>query len=142
MLRGLTTVTFYSPDFEAAKRWYTELFGIPPYMNTPAYMEWRIGDYQHEFGVVHSSYAGSELARTADPDTIGRPAGAVVFWHVDDVPSTLEKLVAMGAKEHDSPRDRGTGFITASVTDPWGNVLGLMYNPHYLEILASLQEKS
>ncbi|MGW0804782.1 VOC family protein [Nonomuraea sp. NPDC002799] len=139
MLRGLTTVSFYSPDFEATKRWYTELFGIPPYMDNPAYMEWRIGDYQHEVGFINSSYAGSELAMTPDPGTIGGPAGAVVFWHVDDVPEVLGKLVAMGAKQHDAPRDRGDGFITASVIDPWGNVLGLMYNPHYLRILASFQ---
>ncbi len=140
MLRGLTTTAFYSPDFDATRRWYTELFGIPPYMDTPGYMEWRIGDYQHEFGVINSAYAGSELARTPAPDTIGGPAGALVYWHVDDVPAALERLVAMGAKEHDSPHDRGVGFITASVIDPWGNVLGVMYNPHYLEILASIKE--
>jgi hypothetical protein len=27
--------------------------------------------------------------------------------------------------------------VTAAVVDPFGNVLGIMYNPHYLEILAS-----
>jgi catechol 2,3-dioxygenase-like lactoylglutathione lyase family enzyme len=135
MLRGLTTATFYSPDFDATRAWYTELFGLPPYMDTPGYMEWRIGDYRHEFGVVHSDYAGSEAARTADPATIGRPAGAVVFWHVDDVSAAVERLVAMGAKEHDPLYDRGAGFITASVIDPWGNILGVMYNPHYLEVL-------
>ncbi|GAA1021684.1 MULTISPECIES: VOC family protein [Amycolatopsis] len=138
MLRGLSTVTFYSPDFEAAKRWYTDLFGVAPYLDTPAYMEWRIGDYQHEFGIVHSSYATSELSRTADLATVGQPAGAVVFWHVEDVPATLERVVAMGAKVHDAPRDRGTGFITASVIDPWGNVLGLMYNPHYVSVRETL----
>jgi predicted enzyme related to lactoylglutathione lyase len=67
---------------------------------------------------------------------------AVVFWHLDDVPAVLERLVAMGAKEHDAPRDRGTGFVTASVIDPWGNVLGLMDNPHYLEVLDSLQKEA
>ncbi|GAA2209645.1 VOC family protein [Nonomuraea monospora] len=142
MLRGLTTTAFYSPDFEATKRWYTELFGIPPYMDTPAYMEWRIGDYQHEFGVIHSQYAGTPLAMTPDPATIGGPAGAMIHWHVDDVPATLARLVSMGAKEHDAVHDRGDGFITASVIDPWGNVLGFMYNPHYLEILASLKGTS
>jgi predicted enzyme related to lactoylglutathione lyase len=142
MLRGLTTTAFYSPDFEATKRWYTELFGIPPYMDTPAYMEWRIGDYQHEFGVIHSKYAGSPLAMTPDPATIGRPAGAIVYWHVEDVPAAQARLVDMGATAHDAPHDRGTGFITASVIDPWGNVLGLMYNPHYLEILASMKGTS
>ncbi|MEU6783914.1 cytochrome P450 [Nonomuraea angiospora] len=56
-------------------------------------MEWRIGDYQHEFGIINSSYAGTELAMTADPGTIGRPAGAVVYWHdeaVFDDPFTFD----------------------------------------------------
>ena len=29
-----------------------------------------------------------------------------------------------------------TGFVTASVVDPFGNVLGIMYNPHYVETVA------
>jgi hypothetical protein len=32
----------------------------------------------------------------------------------------------------------GAPFATASVVDPFGNILGLMYNPHYLEILSEL----
>lgn len=35
-----------------------------------------------------------------------------------------------------SPQDRGHGFISATVVDPFGNILGIMYNRHYLEILA------
>ena len=27
------------------------------------------------------------------------------------------------------------GFVTAAVIDPFGNILGVLYNPHYLEIL-------
>ena len=30
-------------------------------------------------------------------------------------------------------------MITASVVDPFGNVLGIIYNPHYLETLAALK---
>ena len=36
---------------------------------------------------------------------------------------------------------RGGGFITASVVDPFGNVLGIMYNPHYLDVLDKPIEK-
>ncbi len=46
----------------------------------------------------------------------------------------------MGAKEHQAPTDRGEGFITASVVDPFGNILGIMYNPHYLEVLGSTRK--
>jgi predicted enzyme related to lactoylglutathione lyase len=129
MLRGLTTISFYAADLEAAKRWYTELLGVEPYFNRPGYIEFRIGDYQHELGVIDSRYAPAGAATG--------PAGAVVYWHVVDVPATLEKLLSMGATEHDAIRDRGAGFITASVVDPFGNILGIMYNPHYLEVLDS-----
>lgn len=133
MLRGLTTVSFYADDMEAAKRWYTALLGAEPYFirpappNPPAYIEFRIGDYQHELGVIDRRYA-------PDDSSTG-PAGAVVYWHVDDVTATLAKLLYLGAKEREAPLDRGAGFITASVVDPFGNILGIMYNPHYLDVL-------
>jgi predicted enzyme related to lactoylglutathione lyase len=129
MLRGLSTVSFYAADLQAAERWYTELFGFPPYYSVPGYIEFRIGDFQHEVGVIDSRYApaGSAL----------EPAGAIVFWHVDDVTAALAKLLSLGAKEFEGIRDRGHGFVTASVVDPFGNILGIMYNPHYLEVFGA-----
>jgi hypothetical protein len=41
----------------------------------------------------------------------------------------------MGAEPHQPVTERGEGFVTASVVDPFGNVLGIMRNPHYLEML-------
>ncbi|WP_329082316.1 MULTISPECIES: VOC family protein [unclassified Streptosporangium] len=134
MLRGLTTVTFHTDDLGAARRWYAELLGIEPYLDRPPYMEFRIGDYQHELGFLDSRYRRELGGHDA---TSAGAAGAVVYWHVDDVPAVLDRLLTMGAKEHEPPRDFGEGFIGASVVDPFGNVLGIMYNPHYLEILAS-----
>jgi len=43
----------------------------------------------------------------------------------------------MGAQLYDGARERGHGFLTASVVDPFGNILGIMTNPHYLEILGT-----
>jgi len=43
----------------------------------------------------------------------------------------------LGATVLDKPIERGPGFVTASVVDPFGNILGVMYNKHYLEILES-----
>jgi len=61
------------------------------------------------------------------------------YWHVDDIDAVLKRAVAMGAAQLEPPEDRGHGFITATAVDPFGNILGIMYNPHYLEILASLR---
>ncbi len=137
MLRGLTTVSFWASDLAAARKWYAELLGIDPYFERPdsehpAYIEFRLGDYQHELGIIDSRYA-------PNPSATG-PAGAVVYWHVDDVAATLEKVKAMGAKEYEPLTNRGAGFITASVVDPFGNILGIMYNPHYLEVLGATKK--
>jgi hypothetical protein len=35
------------------------------------------------------------------------------------------------------PHDRRPGFVTPSGADPFGNVLGVMYNQHDVDVLAS-----
>jgi predicted enzyme related to lactoylglutathione lyase len=134
MLRGLTTVSFFADDLTAARDWYTQLLGIEPYFvrpaeGAPAYVEFRIGDYQHELGIVDSRFATGGRP--------GKPGGAVAYWHVDDVRASVGRLLALGATVHEKPVERGPGFVTASVVDPFGNILGVMYNQHYLEVLAS-----
>ncbi|MGN7821362.1 VOC family protein [Chitinophaga sp. 22536] len=128
-IRGVATISFYAADHEAAKQWYTQLLGMAPYFDVPGYAEFRIGDYQHELGIIDSRYA--------PPGATNGPAGAVLYWHTDDLKGTLDKLIALGATEYQPITERGHGFVTASVTDPFGNILGIMYNPHYLNILES-----
>ena len=139
MLRGLATVSFWADNLEAAKQWYTELLGTEPYFSRPgpdgrlAYIEFRIGDHQAELGIIDGRFAPRGPA--------AGPGGAVIYWHVDDVTATFEKLLSMGAKEHQPVTSRGTeGFITGSVVDPFGNILGIMYNPQYLEVLSSTKK--
>ena len=136
MFRGFATLNFYADDLAAARDWYAELFGVKPYYAfppapaAPAYVEFRIGDDEDEIGFIDRRYA--------PPGAGVAPGGAVVHWHVDDLRGTVEKLLAMGATEYQPITEHGdgSGFTTASVVDPFGNVLGVMHNPHYLEILA------
>jgi predicted enzyme related to lactoylglutathione lyase len=134
MLRGLTTVSYFADDVPAAVAWYTQLLGVGPYfvrpeVGPPAYAEFRIGDYQHELGIVDSRFAAH--------GRLERPGGALVYWHVDDVHASFDRLISLGATVHEKPVERGPGFVTASVVDPFGNILGVMYNQHYLGILAA-----
>jgi len=132
MLRGFATVNYWADDLEAAKGWYAELLGIDPYFERPGYYEFRVGDYGHELGLIDSRYAPAYSAPG--------PGGALLYWQVNDV-AALERLLSMGAKEYEPLTRRGeAGFVTASVVDPFGNVLGVMYNPHYLEVLGSIRE--
>jgi predicted enzyme related to lactoylglutathione lyase len=131
ILRGLANVSFYAADLEAAKKWYGELLGVEPYFNVPGYTEFRIGDYQHELGIIDSAYAPEGATNS--------PAGAIVYWHVDDLKGTLEKLISAGATLYQPITDHSGGketFVTASVVDPFGNILGIMKNVHYLDILS------
>lgn len=138
-LRGFSTLNLWADEVGAAADWYARFLGIDPYFErsgpdgTLAYAEFRIGDYQHELGIIDSRY------RPTTADTRGGenvPGGAVMHWHVDDLAGTVEKLLSMGATVHQPITPRGdAGFVTASVVDPFGNVLGVMTNPHYLDVL-------
>ena len=99
MLRGVSTVRYHTTDLEAAKRWYAELLGIEPYFDRPAYVEFRLGDYQHELGLLDSRFVG-ELGQH---DSVASPAGVVAYWQVDDVPAALERLVS-GEAARGAPR--------------------------------------
>ncbi|MBI5840705.1 MAG: VOC family protein [Chloroflexi bacterium] len=129
-LRGIATISLWAKDHEAAVAWYSELFDMKPYFTRPGYVEFRVGDYQTEVGIIDSKYAPEPIAAKA-------PAGMVTYWQVDDVNEIFERLLSLGAKQLEAPVDRGHGFVTASVVDPFGNILGVMYNPHYLEVLGS-----
>jgi predicted enzyme related to lactoylglutathione lyase len=135
MLQGIATINFWAADVAAAKKWYAELLGIEPYFERPnpdgslAYIEFRIGHYQHELGIIDRRYAPAGSA--------AGPAGAIVYWHVDDLLAAFDRLLSMGAQTHEPPTKRGEGFITASVIDPFANILGIMYNQHYREVLGA-----
>jgi predicted enzyme related to lactoylglutathione lyase len=138
MLRGFCTITYWADDVAAATRWYSELLGVEPYFvrpvdGPPAYVEFRIGDYQAELGLLDRRYA--------PPGAATGPGGVVMNWHVDDIEAAFSRLLAMGATEYQPitpmppPPEPESGFVIASVIDPFGNILGIMHNPHYLEIL-------
>ncbi|SDF37033.1 hypothetical protein SAMN05216553_101306 [Lentzea fradiae] len=132
MLRGMSTVSYFADDVAEARAWYASFLGVDAYFERsgpdgrPAYVEFRIGDYQAELGIVDRAY---EVTPSAGP------AGQIVYWAVDDLDATLARLAELGARVHDEPRVRGEGFVTASVVDPFGNVLGVMTNTHYLSVV-------
>jgi predicted enzyme related to lactoylglutathione lyase len=131
MLRGFTTVNYWSDDVEAARDWYVQVLGIAPYFERPeqgppAYVEFRVGPDEDELGLIDRRYA--------PPGASGTPGGAIMHWQVDDVSSAVDRLVELGATEYQPVTKREAGFVTASVVDPFGNILGLMYSPHFIEM--------
>lgn len=57
MFHGPATINVYADDVAAAVAWYTETFDVEPYFvrdldGLPAYVEFRIGDRETEFGII------------------------------------------------------------------------------------------
>jgi predicted enzyme related to lactoylglutathione lyase len=135
MLRGMSTISLFADDLGAATRWYSELLGVEPYFRSenvgkgPGYVEFRIGDYQHELGIIDRRFAPQALA--------AQGCGAICYWHVDNLEANLQRLLTMGATLAQGITEHGRGFVTAAVVDPFGNALGVMHNQHYLDILSS-----
>jgi predicted enzyme related to lactoylglutathione lyase len=55
----------------------------------------------------------------------------MVYWGVDDVEEELSRLLSLGATPHTPFQDIGGDIQVASVIDPFGNALGLIFNPHF-----------
>ncbi|WP_091948839.1 VOC family protein [Trujillonella endophytica] len=127
----MSTLTLWADDVTAAADWYADLLGAAPYFTRPGpggglqYAKFRTGDLDAEVAIAHRSF---------DPAAAAGPGGAIVHWHVDDFDGTLARLLAAGATEYQPVTPHGP-VVTAAVTDPFGNVIGIMHNPHYLEVL-------
>jgi predicted enzyme related to lactoylglutathione lyase len=105
--------TFLHPvsDLAKAKAVYAALLGIQPQHDADYYVGFEV-EGQH-IGLVPG---GGPQAMTSP----------VAYWHVPDIEAKLAEVTAAGAVVKDSVRDVGGGRLVATVTDPDGNVLGLL----------------
>ena len=117
MIQGLRTVIYHVPDLEKAKSWYSHILGIEPYFDEPFYVGFNVGGF--ELGL--------------DPDVEGTHAegGVIAYWGVSDAEFAHRRLLEQGAASHKSVQDVGEGIKVASVKDPFGNIFGIIENPHF-----------
>ncbi len=118
MTSGLKTIVHPVGDLEAAKPVYVALLG-QPHTDTPYYVGFR---------VVGEGTDGQEIGLNPHGHQQGM-TGPVGYWHVPDVPASVAALVAAGATAQGEPQDVGGGTLMATVTDPDGNVIGLIQKP-------------
>jgi predicted enzyme related to lactoylglutathione lyase len=90
---------------------YTALLGVPPQTDDSYYVGFEAAG-QH-IGLVPGG----------GPQGMTSP---VAYWHVADIEAKLAEVTAAGAIIKEQPRDVGGGRLVATVTDPDGNVLGLL----------------
>ena len=116
--RGLRTAIYAVADLAAAKAWYTQVLERAPYFNEEFYVGYNVGGF--ELGLVPEPDAPPE-----------RDAAGVAFWGVDDAEAAYARLLGLGAADHEPVQDVGGGVKIGAVRDPFGNVLGVVENPHF-----------
>ena len=111
---GIKTVLHPVSDLAAAKAVYTALLGVPPQSDSSYYVGFEAAGQQ--IGLVPG---GAQQGMTSP----------VAYWHVRDIEAKLAEVIAAGATVKEPPHDVGGGRLVATVTDPDGNVLGLLQDP-------------
>jgi predicted enzyme related to lactoylglutathione lyase len=109
--QGAKTLLHPVTDLTAAKAVYAALLGVEPTADAPYY--------------VGFDAAGQHIGLVPNGAAQGMTT-PVAYWHVPDIEAKLAEVTAAGATVKDAPRDVGNGRLVATVTDPDGNVLGLL----------------
>lgn len=118
MFKGIYTTIYRAPDLASAKAWYSDAFGIEPYFDEPFYVGFNVGGY--ELGL-----------QPEEGESKAGPGGTFTYWGVESADRALEHLLERGAKLHAGIQDVGGGVRVATVKDPFGNVIGIIENPHF-----------
>jgi predicted enzyme related to lactoylglutathione lyase len=109
--QGIKTVLHPVSNLATAKAVYTALLGVSPQTDETYY--------------VGFEAAGQHIGLLPGGGPQGMTA-PVVYWQVEDIEAKLAEVTAAGAAVQEPVRDVGGGRLVATVTDPDGNVLGLL----------------
>jgi predicted enzyme related to lactoylglutathione lyase len=108
---GIKTVLHPVSDLAKAKPVYAALLGVAPMADESYYVGFEV--------------AGQHIGLLPGGGAQGMTA-PVAYWHVADIEAKLAEVTAAGATVKEAARDVGGGRLVATVTDPDGNVLGLL----------------
>ena len=102
----LRTLIYPSKDLETDKKWWAQTLGFEPYFDQPFYVGFNVGGY--ELGLDPNA------ALTDGPRT---------YFGVENVQE--------GCTVHEAPMETGDDIVVATVKRPNGQLVGLIYNPHF-----------
>jgi predicted enzyme related to lactoylglutathione lyase len=115
---GLRTCIYRVKDLSSATEWYSQLLGIRPYFDQPFYVGFEVGGY--ELGLQPEEGEKSSPGENVE-----------TYWGVENIDAVFAQMLAGGATAHQEPTDVGSGIKVATAKDPWGNLVGIIYNPHF-----------
>ncbi|MBI3220484.1 MAG: VOC family protein [Bacteroidetes bacterium] len=116
-LLGLRTTIYKVAELTNAKEWYAQVLGFAPYFDEPFYVGFSVEGF--ELGLIPDAHSGNKS------DAVS------TYWGVENIESSYQQLLDLGASSMEAPQDVGGGIWVAMVKDPWGNPFGIIYNPHF-----------
>ncbi len=108
MNQGIKTVIYPVTDLAQARALFSKLLGVEPYVDSPYYVGFKIGD--QDIGL--------------DPNS--HKAGMTAYYHVADIKQSLQSLLDAGSQILQEINEVGGGRRIASVRDADGNIIGLV----------------
>jgi predicted enzyme related to lactoylglutathione lyase len=115
MIQGLRTVVYPVTDIADATAWYQRVLEREPYFKEPYYVGFEVGGF--ELGLV--------------PDGVPGAAGATAYWGTADIVAEVQRLLGLGALVDSPVTEVGGGISVAALKDPYGNLFGVIQNPHF-----------
>ena len=106
MAQNIKLVVYPVKDIEKAKAFYGKFLDAEPYVASPYYVGYRIGNL--EVGL--------------DPNS---KVGPIAYTEVKDIKSSLQAMVKVGAEVVQDVKEVGGGLLIAQVKDADCNVVGL-----------------
>jgi predicted enzyme related to lactoylglutathione lyase len=112
-LQSLDHVVMFVPAVRAAAAWYSSALGLP------------IACIDDNFGYI--KVGSSQLCfHVADEKANAGHRGQVAYWRVSSVTQTCARLERAGATLYRGPLVIGNGDAICQMSDPFGNLLGLV----------------
>lgn len=106
MTSNIKLLVYPVNDIEKAKMFFNEFLGEEPYVDSPYYVGYKVGDL--EVGL--------------DPNS---KTGPIAYTDVADLKASLDEMTSAGAEIVQDINDVGNGLQIAQVKDADGNVVGL-----------------
>ena len=110
MDQNIKLLVYPVTDVEIAKTFYSKFLAVEPYVDSPYYVGYQVGDL--EVGL--------------DPNSTVGPIG---YIDVVDIHASLKEMTEAGAEIVQDIKDVGNGLLIAQLKDTDGNVVGLRQQP-------------